>query len=228
MTPNIESQYRTMQEIVYETIRDGILKGVYLPGQRLITSDLAEEMGVSRMPVREALQRLDASTGLVTLIPRKGAVVNDFSSEKDLEEIYKLRAILEGLAIRLACEKMTDAEIDDLESINEKIIQLEGTTREDDFQDLNLEFHSTIWSVIDSPRLVRILKTLYDGSRGYRYISLKLPGRLNTVYNEHKEIIALLRKRDSVAVEKSMKSHYENTLEWLLRSHFEKKQETKQ
>jgi DNA-binding GntR family transcriptional regulator len=56
---------------------------------------------------------------------------------------------------------------------------------------------------------------------------LKLPGRLDTVYQEHKEIIALLRKRDALAVEKSMRSHYENTLEWLLKSHFENKQETK-
>ena len=226
MSPNIESQYRTMQEIVYETIRDGILKGIYTPGQRLITSDLAGEMGVSRMPVREALQRLDATTGLVTLIPRKGAIVNDFTSEKDLEEIYNLRAILEGMAIRLACVNMSDEEIDELESINEKIALLEGTTNEDGFQDLNLEFHSTIWRMTNSPRLVRILKTLYDASRGYRYISLKLPGRLDTIYNEHKEIIVILRKRDAFEVERSMRSHYENTLNWLLRSNTEKTKET--
>jgi len=227
MSNNIGSQYKTMQEIVFETIRDGILKGVYPPGQRLITSDLAGEMGVSRMPVREALQRLDATTGLVTLIPRKGAIVNDFTSEKDLEEIYNLRAILEGMAIRLACVNMTDEEIDELESINEKIVLLEGTTNEDGFQDLNLEFHSTIWRMTNSPRLVRILKTLYDASRGYRYISLKLPGRLDTVYNEHKEIIAILRKGDALEAERSMRSHYENTLQWLLRSNIEKVRATK-
>jgi len=75
----VERQYRTMQEIVYNTIKERILKGQYAPGQRLITNDLANELGVSRMPVREALQRLEAATGLVTLIPHKGAAVNALS-----------------------------------------------------------------------------------------------------------------------------------------------------
>ena len=222
MSINIGSQYRTMQEIVYDTIRDGILRGIYAPGQRLITSDLANELGVSRMPVREALQRLDASTGLVTLIPRKGAVVNDFTSVKELAEIYTLRAILEGLAVRLACNNITEEDINKLESFNKEMLELEGTTNEEYFQELNWKYHSTIWKATDSPRLIRILISLYDASRGYRYISLKLPGRLDTIVNEHRAIIEILRKKEALLAEKLMKSHYENTLEWLLRSYEEK------
>ena len=222
MSINIGSQYRTIREIVYDTIKDGILKGEYTPGQRLITSDLAAELGVSRMPVREALQRLDASTGLVTFIPRKGAVVNDYSSVEVLEEIYTLRAILEGYAVRLACNKLTEENINTLESINQKIIELEGTSDEECFQELNWKFHSTIWKATDSPRLVRILISLHDSSRGYRYISLKMPGRLETIVGEHKAIIEVLRKRDALLAENVMKSHYERTLEWLLRSYKEK------
>ena len=211
-----------MQQIVYETIKDGILKGVYAPGQRLITKDLATELGVSRMPVREALQRLDAATGLVTLIPRKGAVVNDSSSEKDLVEIYNLRAILEGMSTRLACPNMTEEQINKLESINKEIIHLEGTADEEYFQELNLGFHSIIWKMADSPRLIGILKLLYDASRGYRYISIKLPGRLDAIVREHKAIIDALRKKDALLAEKIIKGHYENTLEWLVRLHKEK------
>jgi len=211
-----------MQQIVYETIKDGILKGVYAPGQRLITKDLATELGVSRMPVREALQRLDAATGLVTLIPRKGAVVNDSSSEKDLVEIYNLRAILEGMSTRLACPNMTEEQINKLESINKEIIHLEGTADEEYFQELNLGFHSIIWKMADSPRLIGILKLLYDASRGYRYISIKLPGRLDAIVSEHKAIIDALRKKDALLAEKIIKGHYENTLEWLVRLHKEK------
>ena len=222
MSTNIGSQYRTMQQIVYETIKDGILKGVYAPGQRLITKDLATELGVSRMPVREALQRLDAATGLVTLIPRKGAVVNDSSSEKDLVEIYNLRAILEGMSTRLACPNMTEEHINKLESINKEIIHLEGTADEEYFQELNLEFHSIIWKMADSPRLIGMLKSLYDASRGYRYISVKLPGRLDAIVSEHKAIIDALRKKDALLAEKIIKGHYENTLEWLVRLHKEK------
>jgi DNA-binding GntR family transcriptional regulator len=222
MSTNIGSEYRTMQQIVYETIKDGILKGVYAPGQRLITKDLATELGVSRMPVREALQRLDAATGLVTLIPRKGAVVNDSSSEKDLVEIYNLRAILEGMSTRLACPNMTEEQINKLESINKEIIHLEGTADEEYFQELNLGFHSIIWKMADSPRLIGILKLLYDASRGYRYISIKLPGRLDAIVSEHKAIIDALRKKDALLAEKIIKGHYENTLEWLVRLHKEK------
>ena len=222
MAINIGSQYRTIQEIVYDSIKDGILKGVYAPGQRLITSELAIELGVSRMPVREALQRLEASTGLVKLIPRKGAVVNDFSSATELEEIYNLRAILEGYAVRLACDNLTEENINTLESINEKILELEGTTDEEYFQELNWKYHSIIWKAAHSPRLTRILVSLYDSSRGYRYISLKLPGRLDTIVGEHREIIETLRKRDALLAEKVMKSHYENTLDWLLHSYEEK------
>jgi len=222
MSTNIGSQYRTMQQIVYETIKDGILKGVYAPGQRLITKDLATELGVSRMPVREALQRLDAATGLVTLIPRKGAVVNDSSSEKDLVEIYNLRAILEGMSTRLACPNMTEEQINKLESINKEIIHLEGTADEEYFQELNLGFHSIIWKMADSPRLIGILKLLYDASRGYRYISIKLPGRLDAIVSEHKAIIDALRKKDALLAEKIIKGHYENTLEWLVSLHKEK------
>jgi len=222
MSTNIGSQYRTMQQIVYETIKDGILKGVYAPGQRLITKDLATELGVSRMPVREALQRLDAATGLVTLIPRKGAVVNDSSSEKDLVEIYNLRAILEGMSTRLACPNMTEEQINKLESINKEIIHLEGTADEEYFQELNLGFHSIIWKMADSPRLIGILKLLYDASRGYRYISVKIPGRLDAIVSEHKAIIDALRKKDALLAEKIIKGHYENTLEWLVRLHKEK------
>jgi len=222
MSTNIGSQYRTMQQIVYETIKDGILKGVYAPGQRLITKDLATELGVSRMPVREALQRLDAATGLVTLIPRKGAVVNDSSSEKDLVEIYNLRAILEGMSTRLACPNMTEEQINKLESINKEIIHLEGTADEEYFQELNLGFHSIIWKMADAPRLIGILKSLYDASRGYRYISVKIPGRLDAIVSEHKAIIDALRKKDALLAEKIIKGHYENTLEWLVRLHKEK------
>ena len=91
----VAKKYRTMQEIVYGTIKERILKGQYSPGQRLITNDLATGLGVSRMPIREALQRLEAATGLVTLIPHKGAVVNVISDD-DIAEVFRIRVVLEG------------------------------------------------------------------------------------------------------------------------------------
>ena len=92
--------YRTMKEIAYEAIREAILSGRFLPGQRLVADELAQEFGTSRMPIREALQRLE-NAGLVSITPHRGAVVSELS-EQEIVEIYHIRAVLEGLAARLA------------------------------------------------------------------------------------------------------------------------------
>lgn len=204
-----------MTEIVYDTIRERILKGEYAPNERLITADLAEELGVSRMPIREALQRLEAGTGLVTMIPHKGAVVNEISDD-DLYEIFHIRSVLEGLVSRLACPNLTDEELTKMEKINQKILGLGQTDDEDLFQELNLQFHSIIWNASKSPRLVGMLQNLYDASRSYRYISIKMPGRLEEIDQEHREIIKYFKENDADAVEKCMIAHYQHTLHWLM------------
>lgn len=198
-------------------IKERILKGEYSPGQRLITNDLAIELGVSRMPIREALQRLEAATGLVTLIPHKGAIVNE-TSEEDLVEVFQIRVVLEGLAARLACPNMIGSQIDQLVKIHRKVIELEHTRDEQCFLELNLEFHANIWKAANAPRLVAMLRLLYDASRSYRYISLKLPGRFEEIVREHEEIIAALRQGDAGNVEKIVNKHYQQTLDWLMRS----------
>jgi len=206
-----------MQEIVYETIKERILNGEYKQGQRLITNDLANEFGVSRMPVREALTRLEAATGLATLIPHKGAVVNKLS-EDDLIEVYKIRSVLEGLAARLACPNLTESDLERMEQINREVSKLDDTIKEESFQDLNLEFHSIIWEKANAPRLVGMLRTLHEASRSYRYISLKLPGRFSEVVQEHSEIIDAFRQGDEFGVEDILNAHYQHTLEWLVKN----------
>lgn len=213
----VERQYRTMQEIVYNTIKERILKGQYAPGQRLITNDLANELGVSRMPVREALQRLEAATGLVTLIPHKGAAVNALS-EGDIVEVFQMRVVLEGLAARLACANMDGEQIDELARINGELTEHGREIGGETFLDLNREFHACIWKAANAPRLVATLKTLYDASRGYRYISINIPGRFKEVVREHRRIIAAFRKGDAAEAEKAVSDHYRKTLEWLTRS----------
>lgn len=213
----LENKYRTMQKIVYGTIKERILKGQYSPGQRLVANDLATELGVSRMPIREALQRLEAATGLVTLVPHKGAIVN-VSSEKDLVDVFHIRVELEGLAARLACPNMDGSQIDKLEAINRKLSEVGHKEDEEYFLELNLKFHSQIWNAANSVRLVGMLRLLYDASRSYRYISVKLPGRLKEIVQEHEEIIAALRKGDAGNVEKVVNRHYQQTLDWLIRT----------
>ena len=98
-------QFRTVGDMVYEVLREGILKGVFQPGERLRQDQLAEAIGVSRIPVRSALMQLE-SEGLITFNPYRGAVVNKLSA-KEMREIYELRALLESNALRKAVEVMT-------------------------------------------------------------------------------------------------------------------------
>lgn len=212
----VGEEYRTMQEIVYNTIKERILAGHYKAGQRLVTNDLAMELGVSRMPVREALQRLEAATGLLSRIPHKGAVVNAISQD-DILEVFCIRAVLESLAARMACLNLEENQIDHLEAINREIIDVGHTIDEQGFLSLNAKFHEPIWQAAKAPRLVGMLRSLYDASRGYRYISLKLPGRFEEIVEEHAQIVVALRGRDPDVVERVVKEHYQQTLKWLTR-----------
>ena len=102
--------------------------------------------------------------------------------------------------------------------INCKLAELTHRADEEYFLEVNREFHSIIWKAARSPRLVGMLRLLYDASRSYRYISVILPGRAEEIVGEHENIVAALRRRDADAVEKTVNEHYRHTLEWLMRS----------
>src|SRR5512143_3710958 len=102
-------KHLTLRERILETIRDAITSGKLKPGEKVAEPELAERMGISRTPIREAFRQLE-SEGYLTVIPRKGAVVISFS-ERDIEEFYAIKSILEGYAARLACLKLSNREI---------------------------------------------------------------------------------------------------------------------
>lgn len=208
------NEFKTMQEIIHDTIKQRIIMGEYKPGQRLIANDLAEELRVSRMPVREALTRL-ASTGLVELIPYKGAIVNELTAE-DYVEIFHIRSVLEGLATRLACPNLT---VDDLKKMREANSEIRTMIDEDDvqFQRVNRIFHSTIWQRTNSRRLSELLSNLYSEAAQYRHMMVILPGRLKEICDEHENVLSALEAGDAQKAEQFVRDHYENTLMWLVK-----------
>jgi DNA-binding GntR family transcriptional regulator len=210
------SAYRTMQEIAYDTIREAILSGRYKPGQRLLADDLAKELGVSRMPVREALHRLEV-TGLISIVPHRGAVVNDLS-ETEIIEIYHIRAVLEGLASRLAISNLTAQDHCRMGDLLNEMDRFGQSQDVDQSLRLNHEFHTIIWTAAQSPRLLALLENLYDASQQYRYISMLLPGRLTQISHEHRQILGALIQRDAVAAEQFANEHHERTASRLLNS----------
>lgn len=105
-------EFLPLREVVFKTLRQSILTGELKPGERLMEIHLAEKLGVSRTPIREAIRKLELE-GLVTMIPRRGAEVAKIS-EKNLKDVLEVRTCLDSLAVRLACQRITDEQIDDL------------------------------------------------------------------------------------------------------------------
>lgn len=204
--------FKTMQEVIFDTLRERIISGEYEPGQRLIANDLAEEFNISRMPVREALTRLD-STGLVELIPYKGAIVNELTAE-DFVEIFHIRGVLEGLAARLACPYLTEKDLETMRTANAEIKDMIDTD-DVDFQRVNRIFHSVIWLRTKSDRLNTLLANLYSESTQYRRMTMIQPGRMKTIYEEHEEFLNALYEGNAEKAEQCVRDHYENTLIWL-------------
>lgn len=204
--------FKTMQEVIFDTLKERIISGEYEPGQRLIANDLAEEFNISRMPVREALTRL-ATTGLVELIPYKGAIVNELTAE-DFVEIFHIRGVLEGLAARLACPYLTEKDLETMRAANAEIKDMIDTD-DVDFQRVNRMFHSVIWLRTKSDRLNTLLANLYSESAQYRRLTMIQPGRMKTVYEEHEAFLNALYERNAEKAEHYVREHYENTLIWL-------------
>ena len=220
----MEILFKTMQETLYDSIRERIITGEYEPGRRLIAKDLAEEFNISRMPVREALSRL-ASTGLVELIPYKGAIVNKLTLE-DYVEIFNIRAVLEGLAARLACMNLTTDDLNTMQAAHENAKATINNCEDDtDFQKSNRIFHSTIWNRTNSVRLQHLLSNLYSEAAQYRNMTIVLPGRIKEICNEHERVLEALRKRDAELAEKYVKEHYMSTLRWLTDIIYHEKEE---
>jgi DNA-binding GntR family transcriptional regulator len=211
----VATAYRTMRDITYDAIREAILSGRFLPGQRLVADELAQEFGTSRMPVREALQRLE-NAGLVSSTPHRGAVVNELS-EQEIVEVYHIRAVLEGLAARLAAPYLGPA---DYERLNALIDEMAATsTTAPDLELLlcgNRDFHEIIWQAARAPRLHELLENLYDASRRFRNISILLSGRLEQIVQEHRRIVQALEAGDPAAAERFANEHHEITAQRLL------------
>ena len=199
-----------LRESIANSIRDSITRGKLKPGERLWEPVVAEQLGVSRTPIREAFLQLE-SEGLVEVMPRKGAIVSDVSV-KNAEELYIVRSVLEGLAARLTSEKITDELICGLKDINEKLIEYvkEESDNFIEITKLNNEFHDIINRSSCNDKLCQTIDVLRKQTMRYNYIYLSTLLRLKVSVKEHEEIIEFLSKKNAEESEKFMRKHIEN------------------
>ena len=216
MSNQLESirDHRPLTDVVFERLRNAIIDGRLQAGQWLRQETLAQELGVSQMPVREALKRLVAE-GLAQRIPYKGVKVVEFSQE-DIVDICTTRMALESLAVRLATTLITDG---DLERLKENLRELDKCTSQDQMtrrRQLNDEFHLSIWRASGRKYLIRLLETLwgcfpgvmlYEGT--FRQEEL-LPARMDREMREHWAILEALERRDAQQVEEETRRHIRN------------------
>lgn len=199
---------------VFAILEEAVLNGKYKPGESLTESRLAAELGVSRTPIREALTQLE-NEGLVQLVPNKGAVVTGISA-KDIQDIYTIRIMIEGLAARWAAENIDEAELVELR----EAIDLEEfyTSRGDVPRLIGLDtsFHQIIYRAAKSAPLQHMLRTFHHYVQHARTQSIAAPGRAQHALAEHKAILQAIAERDGGRAERLTAEHIQNASRNLL------------
>jgi DNA-binding GntR family transcriptional regulator len=197
----VQLEYRTLQEIITEKLRDAILRGELQPGEKLVQDELARRFGVSRMPIREAFRTLEGE-GLVTFHPHRGVVVTELSVE-EIEEVF-------------AVMNMTEEVADELRQL---LAQSEAAQDEPDrYLDLNSVFHYTFFNAAQRPRLVALIRDLRNTVQPYLRLHLTAKGRLQGSLAEHWAIYEACIAGDAEETESLAQAHLQESLEALLAS----------
>ena len=190
----ISERTKSLEEQVYLQLEEEILCGIYKKGDTLTETSISKRIGVSRTPVRSALQRL-GEEGLIELVPNKCAVVVGVTVD-DLIDTYRIRMRLEGLATAMATSHLSE---DDKERLKEAMELSEYYMKKQDteqLKELDTTFHSTIYQASGNRMLNKILSELHRNIRTYRKLSLTMPGRLEASIKEHREILEAMLAGD--------------------------------
>ena len=209
-------EYLPLRDVVFKTLRQAILKGELEPGERLMEIQLAERLGVSRTPIREAIRKLELE-GLVLMIPRKGAEVAKIS-ESNLRDVLEVRRSLEELAIDLACQRITAEE---LELLNKAEVDFKAAIGNGDAMQIaqtDEQFHEIIYNSTKNQKLVQILNNLREQMYRYRVEYLKEEQTRNLLVNEHEELVKAIRDGNVERAQEISFNHLENQRRAIIRT----------
>ncbi|HBE44430.1 MAG TPA: GntR family transcriptional regulator [Deltaproteobacteria bacterium] len=196
---------RFLREQVYKRIKDSVLNGILKPNARLIEEKLAKDMGTSRTPVREAIQKIEKE-GLIKKLPKGGFAVNVIA-EHEINEVFDVRGVLEGYAGYLATLRATESDIKALEDIVQREEVCLKKKDVDSIVQLNTEFHDTLYKSAKSSKLYAIINDLRDYIHRYRIIILRYEGAAEISIQDHKDMIALMKLKQARRVERLVRKH---------------------
>jgi DNA-binding GntR family transcriptional regulator len=196
---------KSVRQDIYEKIRDDITFGRLMSGERLTEKKLSDIYKVSRSPIREALRQLE-SEGLISFERNKGIEVAKLSV-KQVQEIYDLRELLEGYAVRIAIEKMTKKNIAYLEDLHKKMIKAAQSKDTQAWLQNNALFHGFFRDNADNENLCQLIVMLKRRIYRYQYMSVSYPRFFETYIEHHAALIEAFKKKDAALAEKIMKIH---------------------
>jgi len=210
---NTKLNNRPLYEDVADRLRDQIFAKQLAPGSWLDEQSLAEQFGISRTPMREAIKAL-ASEGLVTMKMRRGAYVTEVN-RSDLEQIFTVLSLLEGQAAKEAALKATEDELNLLDHLHHRLETAAADRDIEQFFEINGKFHELIQQIAGNRWMNGVIDDLRKVLKLHRKDSLTGTGRLQNSLIEHREILRAILKRDDLAAEAAMRKHFANGLEAL-------------
>ena len=184
------NEYLPLRDVVFNTLRKAILRGELKPGERLMEIQLANKLGVSRTPIREAIRKLELE-GLVLMIPRKGAEVAQIT-EKNMQDVLEVRKALEELSVQLACERITPEQVEEMKMAAEdfrKVLKSGDVTK---IAEAGVKFHDIIFAATNNQRLITLLNNLREQMYRFRVEYLKQKECYPQLLEEHDKLIALI------------------------------------
>ncbi len=196
---------RSMGDATYDSLKEAIVKGDIAPGQRLIESQLSTQMNVSRIPVREAIKKLEQD-GLIERTDKRGFIVKDMSRE-EIEETLGLRALLESYAAYLATERMTKVLFKKLEDSIAAYRQSLEVGDTEKLMQHNTQFHEIIYKTAGSQKLYALINNFRDFIYRYRKPLLDNPDYARVSLVDHEEMLAAMREKDMEKVERLVRKH---------------------
>ncbi len=206
--------YKPLRELVCEHIREAIINGVFAPGERLMEIQMADEMGVSRTPVREAIRKLEME-GFVVMIPRRGTYVSNMSI-KDIYEVYEIRTSLDILAAGLAAERINDDELEELQRLLVQVGHAIDSGDREKVLEADIAFHDVLYKASRNERLRNIINNLREQITVIRGVSMSYPGRLKDTQEEHRLLVESIAARDVEKSQEAARIHLENAEKTLM------------
>lgn len=211
MSDNLQlgmDEFLPLRDVVFNTLRQAILTGELKPGERLMEIHLANRLGVSRTPIREAIRKLELE-GLVTMIPRRGAEVAQIT-EKSMKDVLEVRRTLDALSAELACERISKEEE---EALKQACLNFEAAVKTKDTKAIakaDVAIHDIIAAATGNQRLIQLINNLAEQMYRYRFEYIKDATQHERIIEEHSIIYESIVKKDKEAAAEMAKTHIDN------------------